>query len=262
MTKRVAVLSMSALALSSLLLTGCGSDLFADTFEDERTETGPVSEIQVTGGSGELVVERSATASVVTIERKVRYHDDRPEDRYDELDGSVLQLNADCGDDCSIDYRITVPDEVDVVGQLGSGDFRLSDIASAEVVTGSGDISISGVAAGVVAEAGSGEVTIDDASGPVEAKTGSGDIRIEEAVGAVNAEAGSGDTTISLAMPQDVVAETSSGDLSVAVPAGTAYQVDTSVSSGDEDVAIATDPAGQHRLDLTTSSGDLSVTES
>jgi hypothetical protein len=281
MSKRVGALSVAALAISGVMLSGCAPDFVRSSFEDERTEGGKVSEVQVTGGSGSLVVERSPSASSVTVKRKVWYLGDRPERRHDQLDGPVLRLDTKCGDDCSIDYTITVPDAVKVAGRVGSGDIRLTGITGAVVNTGSGDITITDVAESVVAETGSGNVSVSDAKASVTAQTGSGDVRLNRVAGTVNADTGSGsvtasglsgertnlrtgsgDVTISVSTAQDVVAKTSSGDVKVTVPKGAAYRVKTNSSSGEKDVTIATDPNGKYQLDLTTESGDISVTDS
>ena len=235
-------LSVATLVVASSL-AGCGTIGISKEFSDSRTETGPVSAISLTGGSSELAITRSSSASEVTIERDVDYQHDKPDDRYDELDGEVLRLDGDCGDDCVIDYTVTVPDAVDVTVDVGSGDVLLVGLGDADIRTGSGDITVMRPTGSVGAEAGSGEISITDADGPVTAETGSGDVEVE------------------LATANDVTARASSGDLELTVPAGSSYRVDADTGSGDETVTMPSDELGDHHLDISTGSGDLSVTE-
>src|SRR5687767_13519226 len=101
-----------------LALAGCAPDFVRSSFEDQRVEAGKVTEINIAGGSGSLIVERSS-ASGVNIKRKVSYLRDRPDRRFDTLQGETLNLDSDCGEDCTVDYTITVPEAVKVAGRLG-----------------------------------------------------------------------------------------------------------------------------------------------
>lgn len=89
--------------------------------------------------------------------------------------------------------------------------------------------------------------------------TTSGGIQLEN-TGPVNVSSTSGDVEVTLVDPQDIRADTTSGDIRVAVPRDR-YQVDGSSTSGERRITVATDPAAPHVLDLNTSSGDVTVRE-
>jgi hypothetical protein len=78
-----------------------------------------------------------------------------------------------------------------------SGDIRLDQVAGqADLRTGSGDITVAGVAT-ITARTGSGDITVDDVSTSAELRTGSGDIRVSSTSQScpVRAKTGSGDVT-------------------------------------------------------------------
>ena len=72
-------------------------------------------------------------------------------------------------------------------------------------------------------------------------------------------ESSSGDVTLS-GLTAGVNVKTSSGDVSIGVPAGDeAYKVDTKTSSGDESSDVKSDPAATREITARTSSGDVSI---
>ena len=258
-TRPARILPLALAVLTGVSLSACAPDVFTHSAGDTRTEAGRVDDVTIGGGAGTLVLRRDEAAAAVTIARVIHYQHDEPTGRYDRLEGTRLVLDSDCGDDCYIDYTITVPNVVSVAGHLGSGDVSLTDIRGAVVTTGSGDITITRPSADVHAEAGSGEVSTIDSAGRVSAKAGSGDVRLERARGPVTGTTGSGDMTISMATTESVEAHASSGDLSVRVPTGSSYRVDAVTGSGAKDIGIGTDANSEHLLDLETGSGRLTV---
>ncbi|RAG86078.1 hypothetical protein DN069_08695 [Streptacidiphilus pinicola] len=147
--------------------------------------------------------------------------------KFDPSSGT-LNVDASCegarflADKCAVQLDITVP-------------------ATAEVVStgGSGQLSVTAMAGPVTAQFGSGEVDLNRASGPLDIRVGSGQISGTDLQSdKVNAVAGSGEVDLGFAAPPTTVtAGATSGQVSVAVPSGTQYRVNASVTSGESDVA-------------------------
>jgi hypothetical protein len=263
--------------LSVAMLGGCGLVALADKeFRDERTLAGAISAVTITGGSGSVTISGSSDDSI-HVKRHVRYKDNKP-GATDSVQGNTLTLDTDCGQVCSVDYEVTAPRGLRVGGRNGSGDLILSDIATASVEIGSGNIEIRRASGDVTATTGSGDVDLADVGGSVTGRTGSGNVRLAGVAGATtvetvsgdidasglrgprtNAHTGSGNATLALAAAQDVDAETGSGNVRLTVPGGQSYQVAATTSSGNSEVQVPTDPSAAHRITLHTSSGNVSV---
>src|SRR5439155_12585175 len=80
------------------VLTGCG--LGRQQFRDEHTDQVAVTEVQIVGGSGSVVVRSGAEGSV-TVKRHVWYTGEKP-GVTSRVDGSVLKIHTGCPRQCSI----------------------------------------------------------------------------------------------------------------------------------------------------------------
>lgn len=254
-------------------LGGCAME--REEFADNRIERSVVTEIVAGGGSGGLTVKRIAGADLA-IDRRVRFSGERPA-RLDRVDGSTLRLDGDCGEHCTIEYTVTVPDAVKVTGNLRSGDIRLTGVGAALVSTRSGRIGVTDVPE-LTAETASGNIDVADVRGAAVVRTGAGDISLKRIGGAVTAETSSGairaeglsgpqatlhtfsgDVKADLGSALNLTATTSSGDVEVLVPGGTSYQVTAESTSGGRNVDVTHDPTARYRLDLHTESGEIRV---
>lgn len=107
----------------------------------------------------------------------------------------------------------------------------------------------------------SGDITVGGGLGGVRLTAGSGDIDATSLrASRVTAETTSGDVDLALesaATPVDV--RTGSGDATVRLPRGTTYAVDAVPGSGDRDVRVSTDPGSSSTLQVRTGSGDIEV---
>lgn len=130
-----------------------------------------------------------------------------------------------------------------------------------EVSTGSGEVTVTGVRGGVIAESGSGDVALRGVGGErVSVDTGSGEITgTGIAADALRAETGSGDLDLTLSRaPRSAVLDTGSGEVALSVP-DVGYRVAVDTGSGDERIDVRQDPAATRRIDVETGSGDVSV---
>ncbi|MFI6510188.1 DUF4097 family beta strand repeat-containing protein [Streptosporangium sp. NPDC050855] len=216
-----------ALLGSVFMLSGCE---FALDFRERGQDVvsydvaDGVKALNVDSGSGDIVVTAS-DRSGVRVTETLHWRGDRPVTEHPVNDGT-LSLRYRCdGHNCSVDYKVEVPRAV-----------------SADLDTGSGTITLRGLA------------------GQVKAVTGSGDI---EAVGLgskrLTAEAGSGEIETGFTVAPDLVEiESGSGDVVTRVPAG-GYDVTTETGSGDRTVEVTRDPSSPRKITIKTGSGDAQV---
>lgn len=87
--------------------------------------------------------------------------------------------------DARLDMEVGVPSNLPIVVRDGSGEATIENVASVEVVDGSGELDIRGVRGDVEVTDGSGEVSIRDVGGNVTIRDGSGSIEIEHVGGAI-----------------------------------------------------------------------------
>jgi hypothetical protein len=84
-----------------------------------------------------------------------------------------------------LDFEVGVPENLPVEIRDGSGSARIEDVASVEVVDGSGEVEIRGVRGNVEVTDGSGQISIRDVGGNVRISDGSGSIEVSHVGGSV-----------------------------------------------------------------------------
>jgi DUF4097 and DUF4098 domain-containing protein YvlB len=181
----VAVVGTTALAACAVTL-----DLGGQRFEDDRTETKPVTEIRISGGDGSITVQHGA-ADGILIHRKVSYRGDRPTARSDRVEGSALILDTDCAKHCSASYTVTVAEDVKVTGRIGTGSIDLRGVTGVDVATSDGSVSVHNASGKVVVKTGTGAVEVRNVAATVEVRTSDGSVTVENA-GDVTTETGTG----------------------------------------------------------------------
>ncbi len=157
----------------------------------------------------------------------------------------------------SVSYDITVPAATLVAANSGSGDVTVSGIANAvkansgsghitatdiggdlDARTGSGDVSVKGAKKAASLSSGSGDIRAAlTGAGDVKASTGSGDITLTGVVGLLSANTGSGSIAVEGKPTGDWKVSAASGDVKVVVPAEQGFTLDASTASGSLDVA-------------------------
>lgn len=245
---------------TATVLSGC--DIGRESFSDDAVEQTAITDIEVSGGRGDILVQ-PGDGSLVEIHRTVSYRPHRmppPREQTWQVEGDRLLLHTDCqADDCGVSYEIRVPNRVRVTGGNGSGSLHLIGVSAIDYRLDSGDITVRDATGEVNVETGSGDIMLIDVSGPSTARSSNGDIQAFGArSGKLTTQTGSGDVELELAVPLDVYARTDAGDIRVAAPSGD-YRVNTMTGSGDVQVRIASNPNGQRLLDLETGSGNIAV---
>ena len=184
-------------------LTGCAWRFDqGKEFQDDRTETAAVSEIQLIGGDGSITVARG-TGTTTQIHRTVWYRTHKPDGRQDRIDGTALVLDTTCGRDCVVSYEVTVPAEVNVSGHLDTGQVDLAQVGTVAVETEDGGIAVRGA---------SGDVTVQTDTGPIRLETVAGKVTARTQDGGIVVRAGA----------KDVTAETDTGPIKLTDVAGAA----------------------------------------
>jgi hypothetical protein len=221
LTRRTGALVLLA-AASATVLAGCEGVGAQLTYND--TEKVKVSEIVMTGGSGDVTVKTAAIAET-RITRVVHRRSD-PDPSY-RLEGTVLHIDTDCGSDCTASYQIEAPAGVKVSGELRSGDVGLTDVGAADVTVTSGDVAVNGATGAVKVKTTSGDITVHHAKAGATLFATSGDLQaMDVGGGPVSARTTSGDVTVKALEVGSVTAHATSGDVEVLVPSGT-YRVNT-----------------------------------
>jgi hypothetical protein len=301
--------SLVPLALT-LLLRGplAASDSAQGSFERTYSVAGAVN-LEVLTHSGDISIH-AGPPGTVTVKGKIYVGDrllwgNRRGD-VSEIEknppirqsGNSIHIDYLNRHDISVDYEITAPADSALhthsgsgdqgVGGLrgtveletGSGDLRLSDIASSQVGlhSSSGDIVAQEISGPFTAETGSGNIRLEEkGEGEVRIRTGSGNIEVRGVRGALWAESGSGNAEISGAIVGGWEVRTGSGDVDLRPPADAAFDLDATTGSGnivtDRTVSIAVQgdlrktertirgkvAGGGPQLSVRTGSGDIRI---
>lgn len=251
---------LGTLLLGTVAMAGCG--VAWNYLEDGLIRDDRVTEVHITGGSGDLTVIRDDAVKGIDIRRKARYRAGVPRDTM-RVEGGTAQLASDCGPACSASYEVRVPygeRGVKVTGDVNSGNVTLSSVSDVDIKVDSGDIEINGASGAVAIEADSGNITLTDIAGDVRAVVDSGDIEGQGLRGSkVSTQSDSGNVTLTVSGTGDVTVNASSGNVTVSVPDRTVV-ITADTDSGDRTIKVAeSTTAGAKRLDLRTDSGNILV---
>jgi hypothetical protein len=187
---------MRTLTTLALLLTAAtaSADIFGDcSITEKRNVAAPaagVTRIVIVGragflhingrrGAGEVRASGTACASSRDLLSETKLTASRS--------GSELRIEAEMPYDAGIfgsskvDFDVTVPDNIALRVEDGSGDLTIDTVASVDLTDGSGDIAIRNVIGDLSVHDGSGDMKIDNVSGNVRISDGSGDIDVNGA---------------------------------------------------------------------------------
>ena len=298
--------SLAVLTLN-LLLGGAlaASDSAQGSFERTYSVAGAI-DLQVLTHSGDISV-RAGPPGTVTVKGKIYVADRLWGNRRGDVgeieknppirqSGNSMHIDYLSQHGISVAYEITTPPDTalhthsgsgnqeagglrgTVELETGSGDLRLSDIASSQVRlhSSSGDIEAQEISGPFTAEAGSGNIRMGEkGEGEVRIRTGSGNIEVRGVRGPLWSESGSGDTEISGAIVGGWEIRTGSGDVDLRPPGDAAFDLDATTGSGkiltDRTVSIVVQgdlrkteqtirgkvAGGGPRLSVRTGSGDI-----
>ena len=153
------LLSLLALAAAVAVVFGVAGLAFGHTEEGEHSFGGPLTRVEVTGGSGDVSL-MGADVRDVTIHETRSYAWHRPR-LVVTRSGDVLRVRVRCGSWCSDDLDIVVP----------------RSVRAGTVRTTSGDISLAGLTGGDFrATSASGDVRATRSTATLALRSASGDV--------------------------------------------------------------------------------------
>lgn len=178
-----------------------------------------VQAVQTGGTAGDFIVDVSQSNDVVRVTQS-------PKNR----------ISSFCTN-CSVNYRVTAPDDVQMVIKTSSGDINLEGTNTAvELATDSGNVTARNLAQGIKVNASSGKVELHNVGGRLEATTDSASINIDDghlSDVVVKISSGTFKYTGSLAKNSASSIKTVSGNVTLRLPRDSSFQLLASSSSDD-----------------------------
>ncbi|WP_020390305.1 DUF4097 family beta strand repeat-containing protein [Kribbella catacumbae] len=239
------------IAISVALILGGVYWALTSLTENTKTseQTYPVvgTSLSIETRSANLQVQ-SGDVSQITVHRRIERNalGSDPKEKYE--DGKLEIRDSGCGFlsfGCDTEYVVTVPRDLSVTIDSSSGDLKVAGL--------SGSTTLKSSSGGIEARQISGDLSLESSSGDLEAT--------DLSSGSVTGKSSSGSIQLFFrTAPTKVQLESSSGDVSVRLPAGEeSYKVEADTSSGDENTTVKTDPAATRTIKVETSSGDATV---
>jgi hypothetical protein len=223
-------------AISALLVVGGAIALAVGALATTHNRdvdypgTGALDGLTFDLADGNIVVVGGGRRDQVQVRRREHYAFGHFADTRRTVAGNLLRVRSRCPrpllGPCSVDYRVTVPDNVGLEIRTTAGTVSLRGYrGSARVSTGSGTIEIAGYCGNSLeARAGSGAITVQAACAPpsMSLRTGSGAVSAELPAGRydLDAESNSGEASVRGVTARDdapysVQVLSGSGDVSV-----------------------------------------------
>ncbi|MBB5154457.1 DUF4097 family beta strand repeat-containing protein [Saccharopolyspora phatthalungensis] len=256
------LISGAALRCESGGSKGGGSGDGTGGGEQRTSQVAGIANIRLLPGSGGVTV-RHAPGGGGQVEQRVQRWDGAPpppgDQLYHRVEGKTLVLDTDCGQNCSVDFDVTLPDQVAITGELGAGSLDVTGMASVRAEVGSGSVDVRQIDGPLDVRTGSGGVRLDDLGGTVAVETSSGGIEGRNLRGGeVTAKTGSGQIELGLLAPGSVQADSGSGGIELVVPQNT-YRVEVETGVGESRIDVPQDPSSPRRLRLSTGVGSIEV---
>jgi DUF4097 and DUF4098 domain-containing protein YvlB len=229
MKTRITTLTIFAALLLIVPVAFAGPFTVKGDFTRSFTVSGPV-ELDGQTGSGDIHVTPGDSATVkiighVSVNRTWMGSESGAEERLKSIQANppvtqngnkivFAQPEESLRRNVSIDYEIVVPAATTANLETGSGDVTVSQIAGPLAIhTGSGDVKLSEIGASVETTAGSGDLTVRNIKGSLRAQSGSGNIDAQGIAGGIEAHTGSGDIRAEQTSAGDSDLEAGSGNI-------------------------------------------------
>ena len=223
----------------ALLAAACGSA--NETADIEITDSFDAGVIRIDSGD---VVVLGNDEGVTAIETTLSYSGTAPEVTAEVVDGGlVIGHTCASGDDCSVDYNISLPESTALVVEVGDGKVTVSNMtAELSATTGKGELFLNTIEGpGIVAHSGEGFVfgtQLKTPKGSFTAVDGDIDLAFDEII-------------------ESLLAATDKGDITIQLQGGP-YAFDITSDGGVTNKVDASDTAS-NTVVLRTGSGDVEV---
>ena len=136
----------------------------------------------------------------------------------------------------SVDFEVRLPRGVKLRVLSGNGEVMVSGAtAEVEAASGNGAVSVASSGGPVRASSGNGDIDVSQAGGEVTARSGNGDVRVTTRSGPVSAYTGNGSIDARMAAltgAEDMSFRTGNGDITVMLPANFEGEVDARLPNG------------------------------
>lgn len=217
------------------LIAACASSLAAfETTKSLTLSAQGLRRLEIEAGAGSLTVTGREGLAAIEVKAEIVARHVRDEDMDDYVKDRVeltLEKRGDSAvlvsrvrerfqlfrfdDNTVVNLTVSVPKNLPLEIDDGSGSIAVEDTAAVRIEDGSGSIRIDRIAGEVEIDDGSGGIEIDEVSGDVTVDDGSGEIRIRRIGGTVTVDDGSGPIDIA-GVEKDVrLIETGSGGVDV-----------------------------------------------
>ncbi|MEY9926809.1 hypothetical protein ABH926_001431 [Catenulispora sp. GP43] len=201
----------------------------------DASVSGHVTAVSIQDARHGSVRVRPGGDSGVTIHRTVYYHDSTKPTPGQSLSDGTLTFSNGCSD-CYIDYDLTVPASATISAGNSSGQIDVAGVASVDISTDSGPVTIDKVPGTVKVDSSSGTITgtsLGAGAATVHSSSGGIDLAFAQQPASVTTQSSSGGATLALpGGPYAVTVHTSSGGRTVSVPTGSGPAISVTTSSG------------------------------
>lgn len=213
--------SLSIAVATAMISLSALADWYDElTLQDTKTmslNATDLSSLQLNIGAGSLTLNGS-NSDKIQVNAKIYQAQAHSEYRLElTKNANTAQLSADnhnSDKQTKIDLEVLLPSHLYVKINDGSGAMSLSNIASADIIDGSGSITVDNITGDLTINDGSGNITINNIAGDLMINDGSGSIHAEMIKGSVRVEDGSGGITINN-VEQGVTISDGSGSITV-----------------------------------------------
>ncbi|OLS99418.1 hypothetical protein BJF90_39030 [Pseudonocardia sp. CNS-004] len=241
---------VAAAVLFVVLVCGTGafsllSEVVTESVERTSSFT-PATDLLTVDADGDVSIVPS-TDGQVHVRTSVRHGLGGPR-IVQESTATGVRLDVGCREflatSCDVRHEVQVPPAFEVV------------------VDGSdGDVTATGLRGPLRVARASGDITAVDLTGPLDLRSVAGDISGDDLRSEVlRAGSETGDIRLEVVVvPREVDVTSTTGEIDLAVPAGTAYRVDADSDAGDERVLVPIDQTSAHGLRADSSTGDVTV---
>jgi hypothetical protein len=248
------------------------------------TITDPVIlDVHLSEGELQIAYSRDEQVSIVAIARA--YAGTKASEEFlatpisVEQNGNLVTIRTSTGAGSAagkvrITCRIDVPYRTEVHSVVDKGKQTVTGIMGpVKAQTGKGDIKVSYVSKGALAEAGSGNLDLEVIGAHVEARTGDGAISCSRALQGVEAETGDGDIVLTVVGPSKATVKKGIGRIEVGGARGgfsgstaggelhikAAPHDDWLLSSVSGGIRVELPPKARFEIDATTNSGEVMI---
>lgn len=216
-----------------------------------------IKNIRLSTASGDINLKKSSS-SEVKLQVKYSYDDNdyKPVIEQNSTRLTIKEEFSKGNHSGSASWTLEIPDNLSVNINTGSGDVTVDGVAlDIKSNTGSGDLILTGVKGDLNFNTGSGDIEISQADGEIHLNTGSGNVRASQGSGNYQINAGSGDIRLDQ-LKGDFSINTGSGNVSAKA---LTLAGPSSFNTGSGTSTITLGAPLDHNISINSGSGDATL---